>query len=151
VQTQRNPNGWSCLPTAFAIVLDTPVSKIIAEIGHDGSEIAWPQFPDPLCRRGFHIQELILVAFYKGKSVTPYEAIPLLVSRGGEPIDVPFRMPPKSRLGYIMSHTHGVITGATLDGRPHAVAWDGEQVLDPRNETKYSIEGFLLETYWLIK
>lgn len=149
---QRNPNGWSCLPTAFAMALYHPVESIISLACHDGSEIAWPQFPEPLCRRGFHIQEMIFIAWrYFSRTVTPFEAIPLLQCRDGQPIDVPTLPEPKWRMPELMQHNIGVITGATLDGRAHAVAWDGEKILDPRNGTTYSLDGFLLETFWMIK
>lgn len=132
------------------MVLNIPVSQIIADIGHDGSEICWPQFKEPLCRRGFHIQELILVAYYKGVTVTPFEALPLLVSGDGKPIDTIFSMPPKQRLGYIMDTTCGIITGATMNGQPHAVSWNGKDIVDP-NGTIYPSADFMLETYWLMR
>ena len=50
------------MPLAFAMALDMPVADVLAAIGHDGSEIVFPSLPEPLCRRCFHIQELIQVA-----------------------------------------------------------------------------------------
>lgn len=57
--TQKNPNAWSCLPTAFANALELQLDAVIALLGHDGSEITHPGLPDPLCRRGFHPQEFV--------------------------------------------------------------------------------------------
>ena len=50
----------------------------------------------------------------------------------------------------VMKNSEGVITGATPNGQLHAVAWDGERILDP-NGTTYDVSGFMLETYWMIK
>jgi hypothetical protein len=150
VEIQRSPNRWSCLPTAFAMVLRLPVAKVIAGLTHDGSEVAWPQLPEPLCRRGFHIQELIFLAWEYKKFVTPFEAIPLLTSQGQPPIDVPFTEPPQKRLAWIMAAHEGVITGLAPSGMPHACSWDRSLCLDP-NGTRYPVEKFTLETFWLVR
>lgn len=145
---QHSPNRWSCLPTAFAMVLGKSLIELVHEIGHDGSEVIWPDSPDPYCRRGFHVQELINVLYHYGLTATPFEACPCSISKGSvSPYSVP--LDPK-RLEYIMTETHGVITGTTLDGQPHAVAWNGSKIFDP-NGTKYGLEKFILETYWLIR
>ena len=66
------------MPLAFAMALDMPVADLLAAIGHDGSEIVFPSLPEPLCRRCFHVQELIQVALSRGLAVTPVELFPVL-------------------------------------------------------------------------
>ena len=66
------------MPLAFAMALDMPVADLLAAIGHDGSEIAFPSLPEPLCRRCFHIQELVQVALARGFAATPVELFPVL-------------------------------------------------------------------------
>ena len=61
MELQHRPEPWMCMPLAFAMALDMPVADLLAAIGHDGSEIVFPSLPEPLCRRCFHIQELIQV------------------------------------------------------------------------------------------
>ena len=56
---QKQPNGWSCLPTSFAIALGVPVSDIFDYLEHDGSEEVFPGREEPYNRRSFHPQELI--------------------------------------------------------------------------------------------
>jgi hypothetical protein len=73
---QIKPNRWSCLVTAFAMALDIPVAELIRLVGHDGSEIVNPELPEPGCRRGFHIQEMIEACWSQGHSVTPIEVFP---------------------------------------------------------------------------
>lgn len=150
MKLQRSPNRWSCLPTAFAMVLGEPVDHVIKWLGHDGSQICWPELPEPNCRIGFHIQELIDYCMYNNYTVTPLQMMPF--SKGG--IDcTPVR--PNTRYDWndrcrLMIGTIGVITGEAPNGQSHAVAWNGKTILDP-NGTEYNLDGFIIETYWMIK
>ena len=45
----------NCLLHAFQTVTGL---NLIERLGHDGSEIIYPDLPEPICRRGFHTQEL---------------------------------------------------------------------------------------------
>lgn len=56
---QKQPNRWSCLPTAFAMCLDMPVNEFISKVGHDGSGIRFPDLKEPYNRQSFHMQEMI--------------------------------------------------------------------------------------------
>lgn len=55
----KQPNNWSCLLTAFSMASYTPIERLIEDIGHDGSEVVWPELPEPYNRRGFHTEEFI--------------------------------------------------------------------------------------------
>lgn len=59
-----NSGMWTCLLDAFQEVVGD------LEVTHDGSEIVWPAHGDPKCRRGFHIDELMLAAFDNGWQAT---------------------------------------------------------------------------------
>lgn len=145
---QLSPNRWSCLPTAFAIALNIPVSDILNRIGHNGDTIVWPDLPEPQRRIGFHIQELIDVSYDLGYYVIQFQAMPH--SKGNYEVEaVPIGTSPEVRLTKVMKHK-GVITGTTLRKSRHAVAWDGEWVYDPNGDV-YSIENFVIETFWMIK
>ncbi len=133
------------------MALNMPLDKLLAQVGHDGSEILWPLLPEPFKRRAFHIQEMIDVAWWLGRTVTPFEPVP--VSQGhaeASPIDVRMRVSPSERMSAVMAGQLGVITGATLRGQPHAVAWDGYDCYDP-NGTNYSIERFQIGCFWAIQ
>ena len=67
VKTER----WQCAATAFAMVLNVPVAELIEQLGHDGREIVFPDLPEPACRRGHNIYELIQIAVNLGYAVTP--------------------------------------------------------------------------------
>ena len=81
---QLKPNQWSCSVTAFAMALRFPVQQLIEELGHDGSEIIFPDLPEPMCRRGFHAQELILAAWRHDFACTPLELFPQTRSNCGQ-------------------------------------------------------------------
>ena len=81
---QIKPNKWSCSVTSFAMALRVPVQQLIDEIGHDGGSIIFPHLPDPMRRRGFHSQELILAAWRHGFACTPLELFPRIQSNCGE-------------------------------------------------------------------
>ena len=66
MKIQKQPNRWSCLPTSFAMILDVDVNELIRKIGHDGSEILWPNLEEPYCRRAFHIEEIAMVCYGLG-------------------------------------------------------------------------------------
>lgn len=146
MQRQIQPNKWSCLPTAFAIALNLPVEEIIASIGHDGSEIIFPDLKEPYCRRSFHIQELIDMCMLKQVAVIPIEKT--LVS---EAKDHQFTLTVKcNRFTNYLTNYSGVLTGiGKITKQPHAVAWDTRHVFDP-NGYVYSIDNFTVNMFLII-
>lgn len=123
----RQPNKWSCLPTAFAMAMDVSLESLLERIGHNGSEICWPNLPDPLCRRSFHEQELFYAADYFGWLVTPFHSIcystPMLTVK---PYQLNFH-------GHIPAmHTpRGVLVISRPEKARHAVAYYEGKILDP--------------------
>jgi len=53
---------FSCLLDCFAFALDTTSGNLIHLLKHDGSEIIHPDLPEPFCRRGFDVFELMNAA-----------------------------------------------------------------------------------------
>lgn len=78
ITEHKKPKRWQCLPTAFAMLTPLTPSDVMARIGHDGSEITHAGLPEPLKRRGFHIQEIIDVAFYYGYAMTEIQYGPTI-------------------------------------------------------------------------
>ncbi len=110
------PNRWSCLPTAWSYVINWPTWAIIKAIGHDGSQIQWPNLPEPNCRRGFHPQELIYLGDRFGFVTTTFEPLACLQSPGGDNpviIELPFEE--------IFKNSNGVLTGE-INNQRHAIA-----------------------------
>ena len=121
------------MPLAFAMALDMPVADLLAAIGHDGSEIIFPSLPEPLCRRCFHVQELIQVALARGLAVTPVELFPVLQPTEAGPFHKTVLYPDNNwrRFEETIRASLGVIagTGARLG---HTVAYDHGRIYDPR-------------------
>ena len=149
LKKQIQPNRWSCLATSFAMVLDINVTDLYEEIGHDGSKIIWPGAKFPYDRRGFHIQELIECCLRRGRFVTPIEPRPLLASpETGQQYEVKIG-DAESRMSYHMQGQEGVLQGVINGGR-HAVAWDGERILDPSGKHT-TFDNFAVQMFYLIR
>jgi len=122
-----------CMPLAFAIALDMPVADLLAAIGHDGSEIVFSSLPEPLRRRGFHIQELVHVALARGFAVTPVELFPVLQPTEVGPFHKAVLYPDNNwrRFDAVIQGSRGVIdgTGARIG---HMVAYGHGRIYDPR-------------------
>lgn len=150
---QEQPNPYSCLATSFAMVLRMPVQDIFKAIGHDGTEIVWPDLPEPFNRRGFHIQELTFFCLGLGFTVTQFDAVPCSkpMPANEECIKAePYILPEdwESRFELALGTGDGVIVGTNIIGRYHAVAWLGGEVVDPspRNLGRINPRSF----YWII-
>ncbi len=139
IELQIKPNRWSCSVTALAMTLKTPVKKLIAELGHDGSQIIFPQLPEPLCRRGFHSQELIHLAWNHGFSLTPFELFPRIQPASGnyDPVAVQFT-DNWQRFQLILHREMGILEGKGRRCR-HAVHFNRGIIFDPDGrQYKYS-------------
>lgn len=141
------------------MALDVSVEELTALLRHDGSEILFSGLPEPACRRGFHIQELIHVAICLNRSVTPYELVPAIAPTGfnpalwGHAIGSTYR---RSFFEHLIREHRGVITGRTPTTN-HAVAFKVGQIYDPDGRTyPFSFEycekrNFYAQCVWLIQ
>ena len=110
----------TCLPRAFAEVLEVDVKDIYKFLGHNGSEIIWPGQPDPFRRRCFHIQEMIDFSFSLGAGVTHIQRICSQIPETGAIPFKPFK-DSEARFAKYMKDYNGVLIGMEND-MPHAVA-----------------------------
>lgn len=144
----KQPNRWSCLPTAFAIAMDIPIQRMFDLIGHDGSEIVWPELPEPLRRRAFHITECIATAYRLGYSVTEFEIKPLLAPDDNHvlPIQIAFNF--REYLCTRRGVAYGYPRGKMLR---HAIAFGWNTAFDPNGTTYSDFQNqFAVERFWLI-
>lgn len=140
---QLNPNSWSCLPAAFAMALGASVEELINEIGDDGSAITHAGLADPLCRRGFHPQQLIKTCLDRGLAVTEIQLFPQSVPNStSQPQQVG-----STDWGWFQRsiyNTRGVINCRTNIGRGHAMAYVGmgyyALVFDPATGDRFEFE-----------
>lgn len=125
----RNPYPWGCLLASMAMVLEKSIQELIWEVGHDGSEIVFPQLPEPAKRRGFHIQEFISTILKSGFAVTAIESLPCSTPDGKHEYSINFPWNEKRFWGLTVGNK-GILTGLRTKWR-HAVAWNGVKVFDP--------------------
>lgn len=152
------PNRWSCILAAFAMALDESIEGLARFIGHDGSKIAFPDLPDPMCRQGFHVQELVHASLLLHKTVTPFELFPVTKATLGDGAFVITHRARKVMFQKLIDNFRGVITGM---GRAcsHAVAFDRGRVYDPDPGTipfSFSFDacearGFIAKCVWLVQ
>ena len=127
--TQRNPNGWSCLLASFANTLGIKIDTLVESIGHDGGGFTHVGLPEPMCRRGFHPQEMIKVCLERGISVTRVEVFPNTKPKlpdAGDPVEpVIFDTGGWEWFKSNLFNTHGVVECRTNAGLGHAMSYQG--------------------------
>jgi hypothetical protein len=113
------------------MALRVPVQELIEEIGHDGSAIVFPGLEEPMCRRGFHSQELIHAAWNRGFTCTRIELMPVIKASAlsEDTHTVELKDPWNRFIGFIDT-TMGVLEGR---GRRcnHAVCYHYGTIYDP--------------------
>jgi hypothetical protein len=166
MKIQVQPNKWSCLPTAFATVLDIPVNDLIKEIGHDGSKIVDPMKKDPFGRRSFHIQEISEILLDRAIGIITFEMLPtILIEDKLSGFEYPIYHDEDmvhSRIDKIMKNFSGVITGVTTKQdkkgnvvqKRHAVSWNHkEQTCYDPNGTIHDVkkDKFFMEYLYIVQ
>jgi hypothetical protein len=132
MKIQKQPNNWSCFPTALAMLLNTPVKEIIAKFGHDGSERVWPELEEPNSRRGFNYQELSFIALGYGYALPLFEIE--TISAPNEDV-TPFRISLIDCVTKLMLRHRGILLGYGGAKTHHAVAWADNVIYDPNGAT----------------
>lgn len=120
----KQPNIWSCFPTALAMCVDRDVSEVLAAIGHDGSEIISSTEPEPYNRVSFHAAEISYAAWELGFTLTEFAK-----HRTMRRPDDSVHQIPDFQLEDFLKDKLGIITGYSPLGAPHAVAWCSEKQL----------------------
>lgn len=143
----RSPNRWSCLPAAFAMAMNTELSTLIDLIGHDGSDII-NDYPEPYCRRSFHIQEILPAVLTLGYNCTIIESKPTFVIPYGDSQPEVLNI---NHIPEIMDKYPGIICGMWTK-RSHAAYHKNGIIYDP-NGYSYPL-GFRhidIECYMIIR
>ena len=146
--------SWECMSYSFCMALGMTPAEFYATIGHNGSDIIFPGLPDPMCRRGVHVNECVHVALWLGYSVTPFQLVPVIAANNGrrtfvmDPLLGPF--------DHWINTTRGVLEGDSHSCR-HAVAYDRGMIYDPDGGEPYpwSIQecesrGFYGKQLWIV-
>jgi hypothetical protein len=114
------------------MAIGIPVQRLIEEFGHDGGEVIFPDQPEPMCRRGFHSQELVQVAWNHGFACTPIELFPVILSTDGQSTRRLFLNEPNcwARFEDYIRTTRGVLEGVCVKAH-HAVHYSHGEIFDP--------------------
>lgn len=148
MRCQEAPNKWCCLANAFAMALDIGIHEVFDSVGHDGSEIMWPNLSEPFNRRSFHIQEMIAMCRRKyNMYVTEYQTVYALAPPGFD-VDPIVVVNGEVIERMLMTESHnGVLTG--LSGKtPHAVAWNGYEKMIYDSRERYRVDHFRIQSFW---
>jgi hypothetical protein len=122
MRVQRQPNMHTCMITSLAMCMNVDVEQLIEEVGHDGSELLWPQNIGPTAYRGYHIDELSVLAMIHGYSCT---GVTRNLCLGHNEVDC-INVDPFFDFDRLIQGR----TGLLLDDS-HCVAWSGSQIYDP--------------------
>lgn len=151
---QKQPNHWSCNLASMAMVLDVHYRELIEEIGHDGSEILYPDLPEPLCRRGFHMQELIDCAVTRFFTCSEIQIRPVGTPDGlaGHEHEIDFKISHEERFKKYLDLGYNALLYGMTRKCYHCVAWEWDTKLihDPNgrvyglNDCKIKLAGLYL-------
>jgi hypothetical protein len=142
--------GHHCTIYAAAMVLDTQPQQLINEIGHDGTEIIYPDREHPHNMRGVHKQEILDCFARRGYGILQVEIMPVLGNVHGDSTPVYNKETAVARfLTYLTDHRsilygQGPHTGEAM----HAVAYERGIVYDPVGVT-YNIDDFIVAEAWI--
>ena len=135
-----------------ALLLCEDPAILVEEIGHDGSEIWWPNLSPPYNQRSFNMQEMIDCFMNRGYLLTPIEAMPCNAPAIDPTKAIPIMDEEKAKLRFIMhiGGRKGMLIGTpTYSSTGHAVAWDGKMIQDP-NGMEYGLDAFEIRECWIM-
>jgi hypothetical protein len=142
--------GGNCLLTSAAMLLDTTEQELINEIGHDGSEVWWPKAKATDRKRNFHIQEIIDCCMKRGYGLMPIDLMPCSMQMSDPNARILWDQSKAfGRFTNIVNGRPAILIGETLSHIPHACAWDGFKVFDPRGMIQ-EITDYTLREAWII-
>lgn len=144
-----------CSIVATAMLLGIEPKEVIANVGHDGTEVKFPELPAPLCYRGVHIQEIIDFALIRGYALVPIEAMPAATTDNVNRYDVFGEHVAEYRLECALKKYDGLLCGQRACGVGHTVAWNRQEyrAYDPCGPTMWSLDclttiDFKISTFW---
>ena len=142
-----NQSGDNCFLYAAAMVLDIEPQKLITLIGHDGTEIWWPDQVGSKKQRSIHPQELLDAAVVLKKTFICIEFIPRTGwDKNSARLIFDKTMVPRFAAWIKDRYAILIVRGSGLG---HAVAWDGKSVYDPKGFVQ-SIEEYEIAEAWVL-
>jgi hypothetical protein len=135
IKPQLKPHPWACSITSLAMAIGVPVIELMALLGHDGSEVIWPNLPEPSNHRGFHSQELVHLAWRFGYTMTTFDVFPYILPTSGPGDPYPVILNDDENANWhqffeIIENRKGIIEGRS--GRwHHSMCFDHGEIFNP--------------------
>lgn len=152
-ESKMKNKPWNCLLGAVSMLIGVPIDILEGAIGHDGSEIIHPEYPEPACRKGFHIQEIIdMLIDYYGMYLTPIEARPVQIINEADSKIWELPVSEDRFMSYLISE-RGILIGKNPSGFYHAVAIIGGVAYDPATHKECNVKDlkFDAKIFWILK
>ena len=128
------PNRWSCIPTAVAMLLNLDLKVVLESVGHDGSLVKWKSRSKD--RVGFQIEEFSTLALQYGYALVSFP-VGIIYCPTGE--DDEHKVDLSYYMKAAMCQYDGIILGSYPNSKAkHAVAWNASEVkiYDPAGSIK---------------
>ena len=121
------------------MVLDKSYEELIKVLGHDGSDILWPNLREPYCRRAFIEPEIQFLFWHYDMVLVDY--VPNVLYK---PMFSSVSKPIKFDISDMLKNYDGILLGEFRSGVKHAVAWNHEEgiIYDPTSCTKQPFSTF---------
>lgn len=124
----KQPNLWTCYPTAVAMLTGIPLEELIAAVGHDGSREIEGAEP-PWNVEAFTFSEIAFALLARGWALVPINA----AEHNADGHARKFYPPLQSIVRRITRHEWKAVIVVQKPGRQHAMAFDGatSKLYDP--------------------
>lgn len=110
---------WSCYLDAVVKLTGIDEKELLVDIGHDGSEVIWPEREPPYCYRGFNPNHMAMVLLRYGWAVV---SVQIPIAQFGEPEAINWR-------DEVLGNYRVILLSSS-----HAVAFDkNEEIIIPKD------------------
>jgi hypothetical protein len=125
----------NCTLYCASYLLGVSPSTLIKEIGHDGSAVEWPEYDDDRRFRGFSLAEIQTCFWMRNKMLAPIFVYPMISPEpDAKRIHIWSHERAAQRYNDMVTGRQAIIVGRLLDSLiMHAVVYDGDKYIDPRN------------------
>lgn len=131
----------NCTLWCAAYLLGISTDALIKEIGHDGTKVLWSEYNDDRRLRGFSLAEIQDCFWLRGKMLAPIFVYPMIApDYDAKPHRIWTTEQAAERYHTMVSNKQAIIIGKLIQtGVMHAVVWDEDKYIDPRNPVPQSI------------
>lgn len=143
----------NCTLFCAAYLLGVSDDSLVAEIGHDGSEVLWPEYTDQRKTKGFSLPEIQTCFWMRNKMLAPIFVYPMLAP--GDDAKVMHLWSQDYAVERCKAMTAGrkaILIGQLPSGIRHAIVYDESVYIDCRigSATKDIPTDFAVQEIYLV-